>query len=380
VAIVLLGATGYTGRLTARELTRAGHAPVLAGRNAQALQALVADLAPLAPIDAAPTWKVADASDPQSVRALVTSPTDVLVSTVGPFTSLGTPAVEAALDAGCVYIDSTGEGSFIHRIFGEWNNRAVSTGTRLLTAFGYDYVPGTLAAEIALSRSGDATPRSVEIGYFVRGPFRMSSGTKASVLAMLTEPQYVFRSGQMLRSFAPPHVLRFPAADPAKPDRQALGVTGSELFTIPPRHPGLVRVDVGVGWAGSRTPLVRAAGAVVTPIARKVQPLLNSRAAAKLPSPKPAPTGQGPSDTERAQARTLVIARVLDALDRPITEVRMEGPDPYGLTGALLAWAAGRAHKHRPERAGALGPVDAWGLDVLREGAASLGLVEVVRG
>lgn len=369
MAIVLLGATGYTGRLAARAMTKAGMAPVLAGRNGAALQDLVADLAPLAPLAAAPTWKVAGPDDPASIRALLTDSSDVLVSTVGPFTHLGAPAVEAAIAAGCTYIDSTGEGSFIHRIFGEWGERAAASGAHLLTAFGYDYVPGTLAAEIALSRSGDATPRSVEIGYFVRGPFHMSSGTKASVLAMLTEPQYVFRSGQLLRSFAPPHVLRFPGS---KGDRQALGVTGSELFTIPPRHPELVRVDVGLGWAGSRTPLVRAAGAVVTPIARKVQPLI----AGRVP---PAATGQGPTDKERSEARTFVIARVLDAIDRPITEVRMEGPDPYGLTGELLAWAAGMAHRLPPAQAGALGPADAWGLDALRDGAASLGLVEVVR-
>ncbi len=371
MAIVLLGATGYTGRLAARAMTKAGLAPVLAGRNAAALQDLVADLAPLAPLDAAPTWKVAGPDDPSSIRALLTDSSDVLVSTIGPFTQLGAPAVEAAISAGCTYIDSTGEGSFIHHIFGEWGERAAASGAHLLTAFGYDYVPGTLAAEIALSRSSDAIPRSVEIGYFVRGPFHMSSGTKASVLAMLTEPQYVFRSGQLLRSFAPPHVLRFPGS---KGDRQALGVTGSELFTIPRRHPGLVRVDVGLGWAGSRTPLVRAAGAVVTPIARKVQPLI----AGRVPS-KPATTGQGPTDKERSEARTLVIARVLDAIDRPITEVRMEGPDPYGLTGELLAWGARMAKQQRPAQAGALGPADAWGLDALREGAASLGLVEVVR-
>mgnify|MGYP003487887944 CR=1 FL=1 len=90
-------ATGFTGRLTAEAMTRAGLAPVLAGRSPDSLVELVAELAPHAPIDAAPTWRQADVSDPASVRALVDDPSDVLVSTVGPFARLGRVALDAAI-------------------------------------------------------------------------------------------------------------------------------------------------------------------------------------------------------------------------------------------------------------------------------------------
>ncbi|WP_157552120.1 NAD(P)H-binding protein, partial [Nocardia uniformis] len=75
--IVLFGATGYTGRLTAEVLAAQGASPVLAGRDATALEKLAADLG-------GAETAVADVADPASVRALL-GRGDVLVTTVGPF-------------------------------------------------------------------------------------------------------------------------------------------------------------------------------------------------------------------------------------------------------------------------------------------------------
>src|SRR3954451_10960326 len=102
--IVLFGATGYTGELTARELAGIGERPVLAARDGARVRALADQLGGL-------DWEVADVARPESVRALV-GPGDVLVSTVGPFTRWGAPAVEAAIAAGAHYLDSTGETPF----------------------------------------------------------------------------------------------------------------------------------------------------------------------------------------------------------------------------------------------------------------------------
>ena len=108
--IVLFGATGYTGRLTAEALVARGDRPVLAGRSAERLAR--AGRAELGGLETA----VADVADPASVRALV-EPGDVIVATVGPFARWGDPAVEAAIDAGACYLDSTGEPAFIRRVF-----------------------------------------------------------------------------------------------------------------------------------------------------------------------------------------------------------------------------------------------------------------------
>jgi len=83
---------------------------------------------------------------------------DVLVSTAGPFLKVGRSAVEAAVDAGAIYLDSSGEPPFIRQVFAEYGPRAERTGAVLLTAFGYDYVPGNLAGALALEARGPPRP------------------------------------------------------------------------------------------------------------------------------------------------------------------------------------------------------------------------------
>ena len=147
--IVLFGATGYTGRLTADAFSRRGVKPVLAARSVEALDALASELG------GGHETAVADVSRPETVRALVERG-DVLLSTVGPFVRFGEPAVRAAIDAGAHYIDSTGEGPFIRRVFEEFGPQAERAEVVLLTAMGYDWVPGNLAGGLALQEAGEA--------------------------------------------------------------------------------------------------------------------------------------------------------------------------------------------------------------------------------
>ncbi|MCW2966434.1 MAG: saccharopine dehydrogenase, partial [Solirubrobacteraceae bacterium] len=149
--IVLFGATGYTGDLTARAMVARGLRPVLAARNAQRLDALAAELGGL-------ETQVADVSAPESVRALVQRG-DVLVSTVGPFVRWGEPALHAAVAGGAHYLDSTGETPFIREVFERHGPAAQAAGCGLLTAMGYDWVPGNLAGALALRDAGPAATR-----------------------------------------------------------------------------------------------------------------------------------------------------------------------------------------------------------------------------
>src|ERR1700730_13795348 len=220
--IVLYGATGYTGRLTARAMVAGGARPVLAGRGRGRggpagarrvvagrargrLDALAAQLSPEgggAELETA----VAEAEGPGSVRDLLGAG-DVLVSTAGPFLKVGRPVVAAAVDAGAIYLDSTGEPPFIRAVFEEFGPRAERTGAVLLTAFGYDYVPGNLAGALALEAAGPAAAR-VQVGYFVRGDVRKgtSAGTRASMTGVLLEPGYAFRGGRIVSERTAAHV------------------------------------------------------------------------------------------------------------------------------------------------------------------------------
>jgi hypothetical protein len=86
-------------------------------------------------------------------------PGDALLETTGRRTGLRrrTPV------CGAVYLDSSGEPPFIRQVFEEFGPRAERTRAVLLTAFGYDYVPGNLAGALALRAAGPAAAR-VRVG------------------------------------------------------------------------------------------------------------------------------------------------------------------------------------------------------------------------
>ncbi|MFE1312545.1 hypothetical protein [Streptomyces sp. NPDC058755] len=82
----------------------------------------------------------------------------------GRFERYGHPVARAAVDAGAHYIDSTGEVGFVRALHDRCHDRARETGSVLLPAFGYDYVPGVLTGTLAARQGGDAV-RAIDIGY-----------------------------------------------------------------------------------------------------------------------------------------------------------------------------------------------------------------------
>ena len=254
--IVLFGATGYTGRLIAQELTAHGAAPVLAGRNAASLTALATE------VGGADT-AVADVADPDSVRALL-GRGDVLVTTVGPFLRYGEPALTAALAAGAHYFDSTGEGPFIRTVF-DHDEQARRAEIGLLTAFGFDYVPGNLAAALALAEAPEAV--RADIGYFIADP-GTSGGTRASMAGMLFEDGFALRGGRVVPQRTAAQVRDFEVAGRTQ---SGASVPGSEHFALTRSYPQLREANVYLGLPGPAAYGLRATSLLTSAIAR-VQP------------------------------------------------------------------------------------------------------------
>lgn len=353
--IVVFGATGYTGQLTARALVARGAAPVLAARSRERAEALAAELGGL-------ESAVADVARPQTIRELL-EPGDVLVTTVGPFVRWGRPALSAAIDAGAHYLDSTGEPPFIRTVFERHDAAAMKSGVALLTAFGYDYVPGNLAGALALDEAGERAV-GVDIGYFVGGGAQPSGGTRASAAGMLAEPAYAFTGGRLVTERTARHVRSFDG-------RPAISIGATEQFALPRVHPGLRDARVWLGWFGPATRPIQAIAAA-TSLATKLPGVRGAieGAAGRLVKGS---TG-GPDAATRAKARSFVVAIASDAHGAPLATVRLEGDNPYDFTGAVLAWGAIAAAGGELRGTGALGPVDGFGLGALEQGVASAGI------
>jgi short subunit dehydrogenase-like uncharacterized protein len=358
--VVLFGATGFTGELTARALVARGVRPLLAGRSTRRLQALAEELGGLetAAVDAT-------APDAAATLADLAVPGDVLVCTVGPFMRWGEPGVQAALRSGAHYVDSTGEPPFIRTIFERHGPAAEAAGCGLLTALGYDYVPGNLAGALALREAGEDAV-SVDVGYFVSGGTsgRVSGGTRASSVGMLAESGHAFRGGRLTAERAARHVREIDG-------RPAISIGATEQFTLPRIHPGLRDVGVWLGWFGSAARPLQALS-TVTGLATKL-PGVRRAIAVTAGQLFPGSTG-GPDAAHRATAHSRIVAIAADEDGQPLATVRLHGANPYDFTAGMLAWAALRAASGGLAGSGALGPVDGFGLDVLEAGVAEAGI------
>jgi short subunit dehydrogenase-like uncharacterized protein len=360
--IVLFGATGYTGRLTAEALVARGERPLLAGRSAESLTALSGDLG--GELDTA----VADVERPESVAALVEAG-DVIVSTVGPFVRWGAPAVEAAISKRAAYLDSTGEPGFIRAVFEQYGPRAASAGIGLVTAFGYDWVPGNLAGALALEEAGASAVR-VDIGYYFTGAAGMSGGTRATTALSALEPSFVWRRGLKTERNAA-RVRSFEVNGRSRP---AVSVGSSEHFALPRVYPRLEEVNAYLGWFGGASRPMQAFSLVGAGVAK----LPGARSAMRAVAGRmvKGSTG-GPNAEQRSRSNSHVAAIAYDGGGRTLASVTVAGANGYDFTGRLLAWGAARALANGLQGEGALGPVEAFGLAELEAGCAEAGISRV---
>lgn len=141
--IVVYGATGFVGKLTAQYL--AGSAPAgtriaLGGRSRAKLEQVRADLGP-----AAADWAIveADSQDRDALDAMARSAT-AIATTVGPYQRYGLPLVEACAAAGTHYADLTGEVLFMRRAIDVAHGAAVASGARIVHTCGFDSIPSDI--------------------------------------------------------------------------------------------------------------------------------------------------------------------------------------------------------------------------------------------
>jgi short subunit dehydrogenase-like uncharacterized protein len=180
--VALLGATGFTGALTAEYL--AGHASdstrwALAGRNRAKLEEVRQRLGE----DQAERPLVqADVGDPSSLRALAES-TRVLITTVGPYINYGEPVVAACAAAGTDYVDLTGEPEFVDLMWLRYHEQAQDTGARLVHSCGFDSIPYDLGALFSVNHVPEGEAISLE--GFVRAGGAPSGGTFHSAVHIM---------------------------------------------------------------------------------------------------------------------------------------------------------------------------------------------------
>ena len=159
--------------------------------------------------------------------------------------------------------------------------------------------------------------------------------------------------------------------------RQGFSIGSSEQFGLPRlRLAGaggavapapLADVGVYLGWFGGATRLVQAASALGPPLGR----LAGVRRVLETQARRIQRSRAQPSAVQAIRSDVVAVAR--DAGGRKLAAAHLTGGDPYSFTAPILAWAAGTAAAQGVRPAGALGPVEAFGLDSLESACAGAG-------
>ncbi|MGY1549662.1 saccharopine dehydrogenase family protein [Streptomyces sp. MN6] len=338
--IVLFGATGFAGTLTAEYL--AAHAPeglrwAVAGRSERKLEALRERL----PGGEKAGVLRADVSEPATLRALAEQ-ARVVATTVGPFVEYGEELVAACADTGADYVDLTGEPEFVDLMYVRHDARARETGARLVHACGFDSVPHDLGAYFTVRQLPEDVPLTVD-GY-VTADAAFSGGTFASALNQFARAGKLRAAARDRRRHEPRLVGRHVSATTGVPryapevdawalplptiDSQIVRRSAKALARYGPdfryRHHAAVR-SLPVALGG-----VAAAGALFA--AAQVPPLRRALSARLKP-------GDGPSPEKRARSWFSVRFVGEGGGRRVCTEV--SGGDPgYDETAKMLAESA----------------------------------------
>jgi saccharopine dehydrogenase (NAD+, L-glutamate forming) len=342
--IVLLGATGFTGALTAEYL--AGHAPsglrwALAGRNRSKLEAVRTKLAEADPALADLELIEADSGDRPSLDAIARR-AKVVISTVGPYQQFGEPLVAACAEAGTDYVDLTGEPEFVDRMYVLHHATAQKSGARIVHACGFDSIPHDLGAYYTVKQLAAKGP--VAVRGVVRAGGMPSGGTFHSAMGAFSRARQMREAMLARRKVEPRLEGRSAKAVAGKPHRdKALGFW---LVPLPTIDPFVVARSAAAlpaygprftysHFAGTKTLRYAAGGALgagAIAVAAQVPPVRNFL----LGRVK---QGDGPDAARRA--RSWFTVDFVGEGDGRTVHTRVSGGDPgYDETAKMLAEAA----------------------------------------
>jgi short subunit dehydrogenase-like uncharacterized protein len=375
--VVLFGATGFTGALTAEYLAGAipdGLGWALAGRNRSKLDK-VRDGLTMRDGAAEPELLEADVTDEDSLRRIAEG-ARVVITTVGPYIHYGDPLVAACAKAGTDYVDLTGEPEFVDRCYVRHHREAVQSGARIVHACGFDSIPHDLGALFTVEQLPEGVPLKVE--GFVRAGGTFSGGTYQSALAAMSRVRKMAATASERKKMEGAPQGRKVHGIKGVPRREsAVGAWALPLPTIDPQivlrsaraldrygpdfsyghYVAIKRLPVAVGGVLG---VMGLAGAAQIPPARK---FLEGRMK----------SGDGPTPEQRAKAWFNVRFVGEGGGQRVVCEV--SGGDPgYGETAKMLAESAlCLAADDLPETSGQVTTAQAMG-DALIERLRAAGL------
>ena len=304
---LIYGANGYTGELITRYAVERGLKPVLAGRNAIAVEAL----AKKHHLD----YRIFSLDEGYRIDSALQN-VDAVLHCAGPFSLTSRQMAEACLRNKKHYTDITGEIA-VFEAMARLDEKANEAGIMIMPGVGFDVVPTDCLAR----HLKDRLPTANYLSLAFYGMGRLSHGTQATMTMNVGRGGAIRKDGTITRV---PAAWKTREIDFGEVTKKAVtipwgdvatayystGIPSIEVYTVvPPANFKMLKASRYLGWLMATKPF---------------QDYLQ----------KQIPPG-GPSDEERAKGKMLLWGQAED-LNGNRVESRMTAPEGYTTT-ALTA-------------------------------------------
>lgn len=191
--VVVWGATGFTGRLVARYLCQQyginGDVRwAIGGRSQDKLQTIQSELTELDPAASDLTLITADSHDETSLNSMCAR-TQVVLTTVGPYSEYGAKLVASCVSEHTDYVDLCGETPFIRRMIDAHHEQAQQNQCRIVQCCGFDSIPSDIGVHALQNAAVEklGTPLNDITFYLENAKGSMSGGTLASMMSVMDQ-------------------------------------------------------------------------------------------------------------------------------------------------------------------------------------------------
>lgn len=300
---LIYGANGYTGELITRLAAERGMKPILAGRNAIAVE----ELAKKHHLE----YRIFSLDETDKLDAALQE-VEMVLHCAGPFSLTSRAMVEACLRNKKHYTDITGEIA-VFEAMAALDEKAKEAGIMIMPGVGFDVVPSDCLAR----HLKDRLPSATHLSLAFYGMGKLSHGTQATMTMNVGKGGAVRSDGKITKVPAAWKTreidfgevtkigVTIPWGDVATA-YYSTGIPNIEVFTVvPDKNLKILKLSRYLGWLLATKP---------------VQDYLQ----------KQIPSG-GPSDDERAKGKTLLWGEARD-LNGNRVESRIQGPEGYTLT------------------------------------------------
>lgn len=334
---LIYGANGYTGELITRYAVERGLRPLIAGRNAAAIEALAKDHGL--------EYNVFSLDEDQKIDAALQQ-VDMVLHCAGPFSLTSRQMGEACLRNKKHYTDITGEIA-VFEACATAGKKAEAAGTMIMPGVGFDVVPSDCLAKYLKDKLPTAT--DLKLAFYSTG--RMSHGTQATMTMNIDKGGAVRRDGKIMPVPAAWRTLEIDFGDKVK---QGVTIPWGDVSTAY-HTTGIPNIEVYTVVPKSALKLMK--------LSRYIGPLLAMKPVQRYMHNK-IPKG-GPSDTERAKSKTYLWGQASDDSGN-VVEARVQVPDGYTTT-ALTALAITEKIISGNFTPGFQTPAMAYGADLILE-------------